>query len=195
MLLDGDPELVPEEVLRRFAIHPSSCFDENEYQAAWRRLAHRMIRLQEEAPDAGLTFGMTRAKSLSWPEDERTALREQFTGAIMRAVADEERWPNLDGLIQSAAHLDEDLTPWLRLVDSLPDEVVVHLAKGWSFDVYYDNGRFGNWLYWEDPTSGEQMQEWLLRPALRDRLSEVNSEVAQSALEHLRWLVGDFSTR
>jgi hypothetical protein len=195
MLLDGDPELVPDDLLRSFAWHSSSCFDKDEYEAAWRRLAYRVIQVLEDTPDTSLTFGMTRAKSLSWPEDERAVLREQFTGAIMRAVADEERRPNLNGLIQSAAHLDEDLTPWLRLVDSLPDEVIVHLAKGWSYDVYFDNGRFGSWLHWEDPTSGEQMQEWLLRPALRDRLSGMDSEAAQDALKHLRWLAGDFSTR
>lgn len=192
-LLDGDPELVPEDVLRRFAIHPSSCFDEDEYKAAWQRLAYRMVQLQEDAPDTGLTFGMTRAESVSWPEDQRTALREQFTEVIMRAAADEERWPNLDSLIQSAAHLDEDLTPWLRLVDSLQDAVVAHLAQFWSYDLYTSSDRsWGSWLYWENPRADEQLQKWLLNPALRDRLSGMDSEAAQRALKQFDWFAGKF---
>jgi len=195
-LLDGDPELVPDDVVQGFADHSESCFDEDEYKAAWRRLAYRVVRLLENAPDTSLTGGLWSAKPLSWPEDERAALRAQVTDAMLRVAEDEERWPALDALFQFGPHLDESLTPWLRLVDTFPDEVVTYLADKWAYAVNTTGeGDYGYVFIWEEPTAGEEMREWLFRPALRDRLSGVDSEAAQEALLQIDWLAEELSTR
>ena len=195
-LLDGDPALLSDEIVYKFAWETFDHFEPDEYELAWRRIGYRVVQvLEHHLTEPKLTQGLRWAGWSSWPEGERAALYSLFTEAVLRAAADEERWPKLNGLVQAAAQLDQSLTPWLRLVDTLPDEVVAYLVKDWSYDLYYYSGHFGTWLYWDDPTPGEEMQEWLLRPALRDRLSGMDSEAAQSALEHFRWIVGDFSTR
>ncbi|MEU3649709.1 hypothetical protein AB0E59_40500 [Lentzea sp. NPDC034063] len=195
-LLDGDPELVSDDLLLNFVWHPPGCFDEDEYEAAWRRLAYRVVQVMEDDPHASLAEGLALARPFTWPENERAALRAQLTGAIRRAAGDDERWPALDALFQTAALLDESLTPWLRLVDTFPDEVVVHLVREWTSAVQCTTkGDYGSLLVWQNPTPGEEMREWLFRPALRDRLSGVDSEAAQDAFLHVDWFAEEFSTR
>ncbi|MFJ5991046.1 hypothetical protein [Lentzea sp. NPDC092896] len=196
MLLDGDPELVSDDLLQNFAWHQSGCFDEDEYRNAWRRLAYRVVQVLEDDPNIALAEGMMLARPLTWPEDERAALRAQLTDALRRAAGDEERWPALEALFQAAARLDESLTPWLRLVDTFPDEVVTYLAGSWASAVQCTTeGDYGYTLDWEDPTPGEEMREWLFRPALRDRLSEMDSEAAQDVYLQIDWFAEEFSTR
>lgn len=196
-LLDGDPALVPDEIVRKFGWEVTGHFEREEYEPAWRRLAYRVVQVLEDDPDDKLTQGLSWAGWSGWPEAERAALYSLFTEAVLRAAADDERWPKLGGLIQSAAQLDQSMTPWLRLVDTLPDPVVAHLAAEWSFDIFHSGGTFcfGNWLSWKDPTACEEVRGWLLTPALRDRLLEVVSADALTALEHLEWLDWEISIR
>jgi hypothetical protein len=113
----------------------------------------------------------------------------------VRAAADEERWRTLDELILAAAQLDQDMTPWLRLADGFPDEAFAQLAGHWSRDLLHsDSSTCGAWLFWEDPSAGEQIEEWLLTAALRDRLSAMDGEVAQRAVRQIDQLA-EFSTR
>ncbi|WP_030471338.1 hypothetical protein [Lentzea aerocolonigenes] len=46
-VLDGDPALVPHDTVRRFAEEATGHFDPDEYELAWRRLAHRVIEILE----------------------------------------------------------------------------------------------------------------------------------------------------
>ena len=63
-------------------------------------------------------------------------------------------------LVQAAAQLDQSLTPWLRLVDTLPDGVGADLAEEWS-DFEKADSTFGTWLRWTDPTPQDEVREWL----------------------------------
>jgi len=193
--LDGDPELVPDDLVRQFARESTDHFDRDEYELAWRRLAHRVVQVLENEPDSMYTTGLEQARFPSWPENERVALRSMITDVVVRTAGDEERWPALNDLIQAAAQLDQDMTPWLRLVESLPDGAFAHLAAYWSWDfLHSDPSTYGTWLFWKDPSAGEQIEDWLLTAALRDRLSAMDSEVAQRALEQIDQ-VAEFSTR
>ncbi|MFD4642266.1 nucleoside-diphosphate sugar epimerase/dehydratase [Lentzea sp. NPDC058436] len=159
-LLDGDPALVPDKVVWQFAWEVEDHFEPEEYGPAWRRLGYRVIGLLDDDPDSRLTMGLTWAGWQDWPEAERTALYEQVTDVVLRAAADENRLRDLGELLQAAAQLDQSLTPWLRLADTLPDEVVEHLAEEWS-DVNSANSTFGTWLRWTGPTPQEEVEEWL----------------------------------
>jgi hypothetical protein len=192
-MLDGDPERVPDEIVRQFARESTDHFDHDEYELAWRRLAHRVVQVLEREPDSMYTAGLEQAGWAGWPEDERDSLRALITGVVVRAAEDEERWGTLDDLIQAAAQLDQDMTPWLRLVESFADGAFAHLAEYWSRDLLHGSN-YGTWLFWKDPTAGEQIEDWLLTAALRDRLSAMDSEVARSAVEQIEVLTG-ISTR
>ncbi|GHH60972.1 hypothetical protein [Lentzea cavernae] len=159
-LLDGDPALVPDEVVWQFAWEVEDHFEPDEYGPAWRRLAHRVVGLLTEDPDSRLTMGLTWAGFSHWPEAERTALYAQVTDIVLRAASDEERHKDLGELIEAAAQLDQSMVPWLRLVDTLPDEVVEHLAEEWS-DCDKASSTFGTWLRWTDPTPQDEVLEWL----------------------------------
>ncbi|MFD9704756.1 hypothetical protein [Lentzea sp. NPDC059081] len=159
-LLDGDPALVPDAVVWQFAWEVEDHFAPEEYAPAWRRIGHRVVGLLDGDPDSRLTMGLSWAGFAEWPEAERAALRAQVTDVVLRAAADEERWRDLSELVQAAAQLDQSLTPWLRLVETLPGEVVEHLAEEWS-DVHSANSTFGTWLRWTGPTPHEEVEEWL----------------------------------
>ncbi|GGU62998.1 hypothetical protein [Lentzea flava] len=191
--LDGDPELVPDEIVRQFARETPDHFDRDEYELAWRRLAHRIVQVLEREPDSMYTSGLEQAGWTGWPEDERAAFRALVTGVVVRAAEDEERWPSLDDLIQAAAQLDQNMNPWLRLVESFPDGAFAHMAEYWSRDLLHSSN-YGTWLFWKDPAAGEQIEDWLLTTALRDRLSAMDSAVARSAVEQIG-VLAEISTR
>lgn len=195
-MLDRDPAQVPDDIVRKFALEVWDHLemDQDQYELAWRRLAYRVAQVLERDPDPGLTSGLVWARWPEWPEGERAALRGLLTEVIVRAAGDEESWPKLDDLFQAAAELDQDLTPWLHLVGSLPDAVVAHLAQYWSYDLYV-SGYYGSRLYWENPGPYEQLRDWLITPALRDRLSGMDSGTAQRALEQIDWHLREISTR
>ncbi|KJK49043.1 hypothetical protein UK23_15045 [Lentzea aerocolonigenes] len=195
VLLDSDPALVPDELVQKVAWHSPTCFDRDEYEAAWRRLTSRVIQVLHNAPDSQLTAGLWWARWTDWPEDERAAFRAEMTEVLVSAAGDERRWPGLDAVFQAAAQLDQDLTPWLRLVDGFPDAVVAHLADFWSLDVWISGGHYGSRLLWENPSATEQLVAWLVAPALRDRLSEMDGQVAQRAVEQIGWHLLEISTR
>ena len=176
-LLDGDPALVPDTVVWQFAWEVEDHFEPDEYELAWRRLAPRVLDLLESDPDSRLTQGLTWANLPAWPEDERTALRARLAEIIIRSADS----PELSELVQAAAQMDEDLTPWLRVVDGLPDSAVAELAHKWSY-AFLSGGTpcDGGWLRWDEPA--QPIRGWLLTPALRDRLSGMDNEVAQYAV-------------
>ena len=159
-LLDGDPALVPDEVVWQFAWEAEDHFEPGEFGPAWRRLAHRVVGLLDDDPDSRLTAGLTWAGWQEWPEAERAALHAQVTDVVLRAAANEERRKGLGELVQAAAQLDQSMVPWLSLVDTLPDEVAEHLAEEWS-NLNSANSTFGTWLHWTDPTPHEEVEEWL----------------------------------
>jgi hypothetical protein len=66
----------------------------------------------------------------------------------------------------------------------------------WSYNLYLsaDTIHCGS-SCWKDPSADQQLREWVSRPVLRDRLSAMDHEAAQRALEYFGWPVGDFSTR
>jgi hypothetical protein len=159
-LLDGDPALVPDEVVWRFAWEVEDHFEPEEYGPVWRRLGYRVIGLLDDAPDSRLTMGLTWAGWQEWLEAERAALYAQVTDVVLRAAADEDRRKDLSELVQAAAQLDQSLVPWLRLVDTLPDEVVADLAEEWS-DFERADSTFGTWLRWTGPSPQDELREWL----------------------------------
>ncbi|RDI33260.1 hypothetical protein DFR72_102509 [Lentzea flaviverrucosa] len=186
-MLDGDPELVPAVVVQKFAWESADHFERDEYEFAWRRLGYRVVQELERLPDDKLTAGLRWARWPSWPEAERTALRALITDLIVRVAGDQERWWQLDELIQAAAQLDQDMTPWLRLVDDFQDALVAQLAESYSMYYTHSDGPVLTWMTWDDP--GGPIVDWLLSPTLRDRLSGLDDRNAQRALELIDLMV------
>ncbi|MCR3752860.1 hypothetical protein LX88_006855 [Lentzea californiensis] len=191
-MLDGDPEPVPAAVVQKFAWESTDHFERDEYELAWRRLGYRVVQELERFPDDKLTAGLQWARWPSWPEAERTALRAPITDLIGRVAGDQERWRQLDELIQAAPQLDQDMTPWLRLVDDFQDALVAQLAESYAGDYTYSNGFMLIWMTWDEP--GRPILDWLLSPALRSRLSGVDTRNAQRAVELIDLMV-EFSIR
>ncbi|USX51078.1 hypothetical protein [Lentzea sp. HUAS12] len=191
-LLDGDPELLSDKLVHKFAWESTDHFERDEYEPAWRRLGYRVVGVLENDPDGKLTAGLAWARFESWPESEQAALRALVTDVVVRAAADPERWWRLDELLHAAAQLDQDMAPWLRLVDTFEDDVVAHVAHDYSWHYGRDTGPLLTWMMWDDP--GKPIRDWLHSPALRARLSRIDSRDAQQALENVD-LMAEFSIR
>ncbi|WP_439661538.1 hypothetical protein ACSHWB_08515 [Lentzea sp. HUAS TT2] len=191
--LDGDPALVPDDLLRKFAREVYDHFDQDEYELAWRRFAPRIVGMLDHTPESWLTQGLTWAGVSRWPENEQIALRSLLTETVVRAAGNEERRLEVAELIWAAAQMDQDVSPWLRVVDGLPPAVVAELARDWSYDLLAGSGRSAaSWDLWPEP--GDPIREWLLTASLRARLSEVDGESAQWAVYQIDMLA-DVSTR
>ncbi|GLY52728.1 hypothetical protein [Lentzea sp. NBRC 102530] len=190
-LLDGDPELLSDKIVHKFAWESTDHFDRDEYELAWRRLGYRVVRVLEQDPDDKLTAGLKWARFDSWPEDEQTALRTLVTDVVVRAAGDPERRWKLDELLQAAAQLDQDIAPWLRLADTFEDDAVAVLADTYA-DLYVYSAGPMSWMMWDD--SNQPIHDWLLSPALRARLSTIDSPDAQDAVKNIDLMI-EFSIR
>ncbi|WP_394615691.1 hypothetical protein JNUCC0626_39130 [Lentzea sp. JNUCC 0626] len=190
--LDRDPVLLSDEIVRKFAWETTSHFDRDEYELAWRRLGYRVVEVLERELDNKLTAGLPWARFDSWPEGEQEALRTLITDVVVRVAGDPERRHELDRLLQAAAQLDQDMAPWLRLLDTFADDVVVEVAGTYAWDYARDNGPLLTWMWWDDP--GKPIREWLVSDELRARLSTIDNRNAQSTLEDIDLMI-EFSTR
>lgn len=172
--LGGDPALVPDDLVGAFAREVVDHWDSDQYGLVWRGLAPRILRLLEASPDPMLLKGLTFARFSTWPAAEQEAVREALRGMLTRGLTDD--------LLCAAAHVDQDLRPWLAHVDAMTDDAAVAgLARYWAFDLAH-GGEPSLWWFPEDPAA--PIREWLYSDALWERLrriGDVDTQIAISA--------------
>lgn len=169
--LAGDPALVPEDLVGAFARETPDHFDPPEqYDLLVRRLAPRILRLFERAPDPLVARGFAGPGFARWPAEEREAVRTAFREVLERAVAAGADAGRLENLVLGAAHAGRDLRPWLAHLDALTgpeaDAAVAKLADRWS-----DFPDPSLWWWPEDP--GAPIRDWLHSDALQERLARL----------------------
>lgn len=140
-LLGGDPALVPDRLVVRFATEVIDHWAEEQYGLLWRGLAPRILGLLEASRDALMLRGLAFARFSTWPEVEQAAVREALRATLARAVTGDKPESFTAELVCAAAHVDHDLTPWLNYLDTLTgvdaDAGIALLARYWAEELAY----------------------------------------------------------
>jgi hypothetical protein len=185
-MLGGDPALVPDDLVEAFARETLDHWSQDHYGLVWRGLAPRILAAVEAAPDELLLRGLPYARFSTWPDEQRLALREAVGDILTRAVTGGRTPETVVKLICTAAHVDQDLTPWLRHLDSLTgaeaDAGIAALVEYWAPQI---GGGYEPtlWFYPDDPA--QPVRDWLRSDTLHRRLSRMD---AQAALAALAWV-------
>jgi hypothetical protein len=175
-LLGGDPALVPDDLVGSFAREVTDHWSQEQYGLMWRGLAPRILSLLAALPDERLLHGLAFARFTTWPHEEQAAVRHALRGMLARAVTSGEDPCRVEDLVCAAAHVDQDLTPWLSHLDSLTgtdaDAGIARLAQHWADDLT----RGGEPMLWWHPTDpAAPVRNWLYSVALHQRLSRIDA--------------------
>ncbi|GIG60421.1 hypothetical protein Lfu02_47930 [Longispora fulva] len=188
-LLGGDPTLVSEELLGRFALEVPSHWDAEEAPVTWQRLMPRLLRrLAGTPPDAGAMFDFELshfaggARFRSWPV-ERQAVVERCFGAILR-VRLLDRFPDANDLFEGIAHATGDVRRLLDFLDAWTgpeaDGAVLFLAMRYAEDlVWEDDGQVFFWWYDVDRTV---LPAWFASPSVETRLDGYRQDCRNAVL-------------
>jgi len=174
MVLGGDPALVPDSLVAKFAREVTDHWSEVQYGPLWRGLAPRILSLLERAPDEMLLRGLTDAHFADWRDEQRVAVREALCGMLARAVTGDRSARDVATLVGAAAHVDQDLVPWLDYLDTLgadADAGIARLARHWSAG---DEPT----LWWHPSDPAAPIRDWLYSDALYERLSRAGDQLA-----------------
>lgn len=175
VLLGGDPALVSPDLAGTFAREVLDHWDPEQYGQVWRSLAPRIVRAFEEDSREATFRGLPDAGFRTWPQAEQDALIAAVTEIVTRVVTSDRTAYETQEYVAAAAHIDRDLTPWLRHLDTLTgpaaDRGVAALAEYWAKDV-----RAGSsptlWWWPEDPNAA--LRAWLRSDPLQRRLTRLD---------------------
>jgi hypothetical protein len=171
-LLGGDLDLVPDDLVRRFAYKWTNHWSAAQYGILWRRLTPRILRLLIDDPsmERGLLLrglGSAEAEFGGWPVAQRVALLDALAAVLEVAVT---RWSPgailelLDGL----GHVHHDVAPWLVHIQGMSGPAAeagsVRLVCSWAVDVLWGEEPF----CWSDPANSTlALRNWLCSPAVQ----------------------------
>ncbi|MBP2472655.1 hypothetical protein JOF53_001527 [Crossiella equi] len=178
-LLGGDPDRVPDDLLRHFAWKSWRHWPEEQYPALWRGLAPRILALLADEPDTRYLSNLAGAAFATWPDHQRQAFRTAVCELVDRAVTGDRSTHDLDELVCAAAHLDHDLAPWLAHLDTLgpdADAGLARLAEHWAASQSLPI------LWWHPPDGFAPVRAWLHSGPLYDRLDRANALTALEAI-------------
>ncbi|QWF82260.1 hypothetical protein HUW46_05697 [Amycolatopsis sp. CA-230715] len=185
-LLARDPAQAPDGLVVRFATEVIDHFAEEHYSLVWRGLAPRILGLLEASPDVLMLRGLAFARFSTWPEVERTAVREALRATLARAVTGGRHGSVVAELVCAAAHVDHDLTPWLSYLDTLTggaaDAGLARLARYWAESLARGHEPDLWWLS-EDPAA--PIRDWLHAGVLHERLSRMDDLDTWIAIEEM----------
>jgi hypothetical protein len=182
-LLGGAPELVPDDVVRSFAGEATDHWSAEQYGLVWRGLAPRILGMLAAEPDERLLHGLPAAGFSTWPEEQQAAVRDALRAMVARAVTGGDDPYRVERLVCAAAHVDQDLAPWLGYLDTLTgadaDAGIARLAQHWAEDL----ARGGEpMLWWHPDDPAAPVRDWLYSDALADRLSKMDDQDALIAI-------------
>lgn len=176
-LLGGNPAKVPDHLVGAFAREVTEHWSEQQYGLVWRALAPRILDLLEAVPDERMLHGLTFAHFAMWPAEEQAAVRHRLRAMLTHAITGGANPCDMENLVCAAAHVDRDLTPWLRFLDTLTgpdtDAGIARLARHWADDLAA-GGEPMLWWYPEDPAA--PIRDWLHSDTLHQRLSRMNAQ-------------------
>ncbi len=185
-LLGGDPALVPDDLVGSFAREVTDHWSEEQYGLIWRALAPRILGLLDASPDELVLRGLTYARFPTWPDEEQGAVRDALRAKLARAVTGAGSPHVVATLVDAAAHVDQDLMPWLSYLHTLTgadaDAGIARLARFWADDLAV--GGEPN-LWWFPPDPAAPIRDWLHSDALHERLSRTDDQGTLIAIAEL----------
>jgi hypothetical protein len=200
-VLSGDAWLIPDELVRLFAQEGQDHWQRDQYGPLWRRLAPRIVRLvpvHDGTVDVGLLLrglGPLGCGLDQWPAGQRAALLEALGCAVDVALVDGRPADDVVELLGAVSHVDHDLAPWTRRLDTLQgpraDAGLVRLAAHWAVNVLW--GEYLSWWWYPDDQLA-LASRWLCSAAVYDRLTRFaaahprckNARDALTAIDKLR---------
>lgn len=135
-------------------------------------------------PDLELLRELVAARSSVRPDavQTRVAVREIVARAVTGGVSSF----TVEALICAAAHLDQDLRPWLAYLDTLTgadaDAGITALAQHWAEEIV--EGREPA-LWWSPDDPAAPIRAWLYSDGLHQRLSRLEARDAQIAIAYM----------
>jgi hypothetical protein len=202
-LLGGDPRLVSDDLVGRFARKVTDHWSPEQYGPLWRRFAPRIIRLlaAPSAREVGLLvrgMGSDMAGFGDWPAAQRSVILGAFGAALDVALVDgRPPWEVVD-LVGAVSHVDRDIAPWTARLETLSgpsaDAGFVRLVCDWALDLIWEHDPYW-WWYPEDPIA--LGTAWVCSAPVSDRIGRFadlhphckNARDALTAIAALR--VGD----
>lgn len=178
-LLGGDPRLVSDVLVRRFAEEGLDHWNEDQYQVAWRRLAGRILRLLD-TKDQGVGIGLL-LRGLGypcnnldeWPQLEREAVLEVLRTTLDLWLVDGREPDAVIDLLGALAHIHNDIAPWFTRIETAIDPAIeaglVRLAASWGADLLWGEDPYSWWWFPPDPAG--LARQWLCSPAVQSRLT------------------------
>ena len=122
----------------------------------------------------------------TWSRPDLDLLRADVREVLARAVTGGVTSFTVEALICAAAHIDQDLRPWLAFLDTLTgtdaDTGVAALAQHWAEEIV--NGREPE-LGWSPEDPAAPIRAWLYSDVLHERLSGVRARDAQIAIAYM----------
>lgn len=163
VVLAGDPDAVPDDLIRSIASDPYDHWSREQWQLLCRRFAPRLISLVRTKETDLQALGPSCADLASWPDDERRAAEDALGAVLVHAL---EHWPSHDlvDLLGGLACAYDDLRPWLARLDAATGPAaeggVIRLACYWATGLLWgDDDSFGSW-HTDDPVT--PVREWTL---------------------------------
>jgi hypothetical protein len=174
-ILGGDPALVPDHLVLRFARSAPDHWTETQYAPLWRGLAPRILGLLEHNPDEMLLRGLPSAHFATWRDGQQAAVRDALRTVLARVITGGMPTEEVIELVGAAAHTDQDVTPWLSYLDTLTgaaaDTAVAGVARYWAEDLA-SGGTPSPW--WRPEYPAAPIQAWLYSDALHARLNRMD---------------------
>ncbi|RSM84920.1 hypothetical protein DMH04_18845 [Kibdelosporangium aridum] len=180
-LLGGDPAEVPDDLVGSFATEVTDHWSADQYGLIWRGLAPRILTLLAAQPDELILRGLAYARFSTWPAEEQAAIRQAMREIIATAFTGDKSAHRLASLICAAAHIDQQMAPWLAYLDTLgadADAAIARLAENWARTE--TKGTLAWWQYFED--SAPLIRDWLYSDALWERLTRAGADDAKIAI-------------
>lgn len=201
--LAGDPGALSDDLVRRFAEEGIDHWDEDQYPAAWRRLAGRILRLlgrRDLGVDVGLVLrglGYSCNSVEGWPDREREAVLDVLGSTLDLWLTDGRDSGEVIELLGALAHVHDDIAPWFARIEAATDSAIeaglVRLAARWAVDLLWNET--ANWWWYPDDPAG-RVRQWLCSRAVQDRLTafaarNLKCKNAADALAAIRSLATD----
>jgi hypothetical protein len=177
-LLEGDPALVPTDLLIRVLMESMDHWETEQWRLLWRRLAPNTLRLfayDLGAVDTGWALRtLDYAEFPAWPDGERLVLENALGGVLEYALTHNAPIGRVTELLGGLASAYDDIAPWFARIDAMTgpqaEAGVLRLVFEWITELLWGHEDWFGWWWPEDPTA--IVRAWLCSPAVRHRVAD-----------------------
>lgn len=172
LVLEGDPDLVPDDLVRSVAADPHDHWSSEQWRFLYRRFAPRLVglvRAKQVASGMSLrAFGPSYADLAGWPDEERHATENALSAVLVNALA---HWPSYElvELLDGLACAYDNLRPWLARLDTASGDAalggVIRLACYWATGLLWGDDDWFTW--WDNDDQLTAVRDWTMSARIK----------------------------